>query len=84
MIKYPIVYVTMTNCEIRKKNHVTNSRWQQKLKLRRILFYRHHRIKNSFTGLCECIAGNEVATLRKEAEKHIRKYKYIYNGDSVH
>lgn len=78
MIKYPIVYVTMTNCEIRKKNHVTKSRWQQKLKLRRILFYRHHRIKNSFTGLCECIADNDVASLSKEAEKYIRKYKYIH------
>lgn len=84
MIKYPIVYLSMTNCEIRKKNHVTKSRWQQKLKLRRIVFSRHHRIKNSFTGLYECIADNDVASLLKEAEKYIRKYKYIHRGDSVH
>lgn len=78
MIKYPIVYVTMTNCEIRKKNHVTKSRWQQKLKLRRILFYRHHRMQSPVTRQWEIISNNEVATLRKEAEKYIRKYKYIF------
>ena len=75
MIKYPIVYLSMTNCEIRKEHHVTKYRWQQKIKLRRILFYRHHRLKSSFTGLWECLADNDVAALSQDREEYQRKYK---------
>lgn len=78
MIKYPIVYLSMTNCEIRKEHHVTKSRWQQKLKLRRLLFYRHHRLKDPFTGLWEFLTNNEVASLSKDKEEYQRKYKYKY------
>ena len=78
MIKYPVVYLSMTNCEIRKEHHVTKSRWQQKLKLRRILFYGHHRIQNHLTGLWECLDNNEVASLSKDKEEYQRKYKYKY------
>ena len=75
MIKYPIVYLSMTNCEIRKEHHVTKSRWQQKRKLRRLLFYRHHRLKDPFSGLWECLADNDVAALSQDREEYQRKYK---------